>query len=100
VLARYLSGVGYYQGCELTIEVPRTGNYDLAAITKALVAEMPGLKVKVRQPSLIPYAVEAYVPDGHGLAAAGEEVGGKLAPTGGRTLLMIAEDVLSKFKPS
>jgi hypothetical protein len=92
--------VGYYEGCELTVEVPRTGNYDLAKITKALVAEMPGLKVKVRQPSLVPYAVEAHIPENHGLAAAGEEVGGKLAPTGGRTVLMIAEDVLSQFKPS
>ena len=100
--ACYLSRVPYYQGCKLTIEVPRTGNYDKAAITKALIAEMPGIEVEIRQPSLVPVAIQAFVPENHGLAAMGEEgIGGTgFEQTGPRTLLTMAEDVLSRFKPS
>jgi hypothetical protein len=89
--------MSYYKGCTITIEVPE--NYDKAAITNALLDELPGIEVKVREgSSRAPTAVEAFVPENHGMAAMGEEVGGKLAPTGARTVLMIAEDVLGKFK--
>jgi len=93
---------GYYQRCKLTIEIPRTGNYDKAAITKALSDKMPGVEITIRQSSGVPHVVEAFIPDNHPMAGMAEqEVGStKMEPTGARTLLMLAREVLSSFKPS
>ena len=93
---------GYYQGCKITIEIPRTGNYDKAAITKSLADEIPGVEITVLQPSLVPRVIEAFVPNGHSMAGMAEQQVGstKMEPTGARTLLMLAEEVLSHFNPS
>lgn len=93
---------GYYQGCKLIIEIPRTGNFDKATITKALSDKMPAVQITIRQPSLAPHVIEAIVPDNHVMAGMAEQrVGSReMEPTGARTLLMLAREVLSGFKPS
>jgi hypothetical protein len=90
-----------YKGCQLTIEIPKTGNYDQAAIKKALTDELPGIEITIQTGPVL-HAANAVVPKDHSLAGMSErEVGSTQdVPTGARTLAQMADEVLGRFKPS
>jgi len=92
----------YYTGCKLTVEMPSDTQMAQPTIRQALTDNMPGLEVEFRiTPSAqFPTAIEAFVPDSHSLANAAEQdsPSTELKPTGGRTIVAMASDVLANLK--
>jgi len=88
----------FYQGCKLTVEVPAVG-FDEAAARAALTKEMPGLEIEF-QPKAdcdSPTATSAEVKHSSPLAGAAEQApeSKEWQATGPRTILMMAQDILT-----
>ena len=88
----------FYRGCKLIVEVPTTG-FDEAAARTALTKEMPGLEIEFQAKAECdtPTAASAEVAHGSQLAGAAEQdpETEEWIPTGPRTILMMAQDILT-----
>jgi len=92
----------YYEGCKLTVDIPASGGHDEGAIRDALLETLPGIEVVFRRSSstTVLEAAGAFVPDGHPVAGAEEHDAktNKWVSVGGRSILMAASDVLTRFQ--
>jgi hypothetical protein len=91
----------YYERCKLTVNVPTTGDFDEAAVRNALLEQLPGIEIEFRRlPSAhILEAAEAFVPNEHPVAGAADQdpETKKWTSIGARSILLAAEDVLSRI---
>ena len=93
--------MAYYQGCTITIEVPE--GFDDALLRNALTNKLPGVAIEIRRNSQLfrPKVIEGFVPETHGLVhdESQKDFGSdEWQVRGKQSLLMMAEDVLEKYK--
>jgi hypothetical protein len=91
----------FYEGCELIIDCPTAAKFDELAVRNAIEKILPGISVSFRRQSntQILEAAEATVPHQHSMAGAAEHdpASSQWIPTGARTILTMAHEVLMPF---
>ncbi len=93
----------YYTNCKVSVAIAPDSAISESTVREALRKDMPGIDVDFRiDPAAEhPTLLEVFLPDSHPLAGAREQTfnSTEWMPTGPRTLLMMAQEALTKLQP-